>query len=147
MRDSDKFLEAIDDMIEILMGKRPNRALEKEMRMIERNGDRRSKDRGTQDRRVNYTKRAIEREMKMMKRARDEMGRYIGDDPTTLDVNEAWVSGHTPVKSPFPTPEPSMKWTRKQLIGYCNEFGVLHSSDDSKLQLLNKIKETYPNGL
>jgi hypothetical protein len=24
-------------------------------------------------------------------RARDEMGRYIGDDPETPDVNEAWV--------------------------------------------------------
>ena len=115
MRDSDKFLEAIDDMVEILMGKRPNRALEKEMRM--------------------------------MKRARDGNGRYIGDDPTTKDVNEAWVNGYTPVKSPFPTPKPSMKWTRKQLRGYCNEFGVLHSSYDSKKQLLEKIEETYPNGL
>ena len=111
MRDSDKFLEAIYDMIEIISGERPN-----------------------------YTKRAIEKEMTMMKRARDENGRYIGDDPTTKDVNEAWTSV-------FPTREPSMKWTKKQLIGYCNEFGVLHSDDDSKLQLLNKIEETYPNGI
>ena len=111
MRDSNKFLEAIYDMIEIISGERPN-----------------------------YTKRAIEKEMTMMKRARDENGRYIGDDPTTKDVNEAWVS-------PFPTPSPSIQWTRKQLIGYCNEFGVLHSDDDSKLQLLNKIEETYPNGI
>ena len=108
MRDSDKFLEAIDDMIEILTGNRPNRALEKEMRM--------------------------------MKRARDEMGRYIGDDPATKDVNEAWVSL-------FPTPKPSMKWTRKQLNDYCNEFGVLHSCYDNKKQLLEKINETYPNGI
>ena len=71
-------------------------------------------------------------------RARDENGRYIGDDPTTKDVNEAWVS-------PFPTPKPSMKWTKKQLIGYCNEFGVLHSSYDNKKQLLEKINEIYPN--
>ena len=108
MRDSDKFLEAIDDMVEILTGKRPNRALEKEVRM--------------------------------MKRARDENGRYKGDDPTTKDFNEAWVGGYTPVKSPFPTRKPSIQWTRKQLIGYCNEFGILHSSDDSKLQLLDKIE-------
>jgi len=73
-------------------------------------------------------------------RARDENGRYIGDDPTTEDVNEAWIS-------PLPTPKPSMKWTRKQLNDYCNEFGVLHSSYDNKKQLLEKINETYPNGL
>ena len=109
MRDSDKFLEAIYDMIEIISGERPN-----------------------------HTNTAIEKEMTMMKRARDENGRYIGDDPTTEDVNEAWVS-------PFPTPSPSIQWTRKQLIGYCNEFGVLHSDDDSKLQLLNKIEEVYPD--
>ena len=71
-------------------------------------------------------------------RARDENGRYIGDDPTTKDVNEAWVS-------PFPTPKPSMKWTKKQLVGYCNEFGVLHSYYDNKKQLLEKINEIYPN--
>ena len=127
-----KFLEAIHDMIEIITGERPE---------TKRNGDRRSVDRGTPDRRLNGTKLAIKKEYNlMMKRARNADGTYKGDDPTTKDVNEAWVS-------PFPTPEPSMKWTRKQLIGYCNEFGVLHSSDDSKLQLLNKIKETYPNGL
>ena len=111
MRDSDKFLEAIDDMVEILIGKRPN-----------------------------HTNRAIEKEMNLMERARDENGRYIGDDPTTEHINEAWVS-------PFPTPKPSIQWTRKQLIDYCNEFGVLHSDDDSKLQLLDRMKETYPNGL
>lgn len=27
----------------------------------------------------------------MLIRARDEMGQYIGDDPSTPDVNEAWV--------------------------------------------------------
>ena len=98
-----KFIEAINDMVEFITGKRPDSNEE-------------------------------------LVRARDENGRYIGDDPTTKDVNEAWTSV-------FPTREPSMKWTRKQLNDYCNEFGVLHSSDDSKLQLLNKIKETYPNGL
>ena len=128
MRDSDKFLEAIDDMIEILTGNRPNRALEKEMRMIER-------AKGYSKEHTQQWLDSVE-----LKRARDKNGRYIGDDPTTKDVNEAWVS-------PFPTPEPSMKWTKKQLIDYCNEFGVLHSTYDSKKELLGKIDGTYPNGL
>ena len=126
-----KFLEAIHDMIEIINGERP------------RNGDRRSKDRGTPDRRAKgYTKEHTQEwlDFAELKRARDKNGRYIGDDPTTKDVNEAWVS-------PFPTPEPSMKWTKKQLIDYCNEFGVLHGTYDSKKELLEKIDGTYPNGL
>ena len=122
-----KFLEAIHDMIEIITGERPE---------TKRNGDRRSEDRGTPDRRLNGTE--IKEIKKMMKRARNADGTYKGDDPTTKDVNEAWVS-------PFPTPSPSIQWTRKQLIGYCNTFGVLHSDDDSKLQLLNKIEEVYPD--
>tara|TARA_B100000287_G_C20223623_1_gene619160 strand:+ start:129 stop:404 length:276 start_codon:yes stop_codon:yes gene_type:complete len=86
MRDSDKFLEAIDDMIEILTGKRPNRALEKEMRMIERNGDRRSVDRGTGDRRSKP------------KRARGKKGKFLADNKMTKDFNEAWVGGKAPKK-------------------------------------------------
>ena len=136
MRDSDKFLEAIDDMVEILMGKRPNRALEKEMRMIER-------AKGFSE---EHTQEWLDY-VKGPKRARTKDGRYRGDDPTTKEFNEAWVSGHTPVKNPFPTPEPSMKWTKKQIIGYCNEFGVLHNSRASKKELLKNIKDTYPNGL
>ena len=128
MRDSSKFLEAIDDMIEILSGKRPNRALEKEMRMIER-------AKGYSKEHTQQWLDSVE-----LKRARDGNGRYIGDDPTTKDVNEAWVSS-------FPTPEPSMKWTKKQLTSYCNEFGVLHNSRASKKELLKNIKDTYPNGL
>ena len=85
---SDKFLEAIYDMVEILIGKRPN-----------------------------YTNRAIEKEMKLMKRARNADGTYKGDDPTTEHINEAWVS-------PFPTPKPSIKWTRKQLIDYCEALSL-----------------------
>ncbi len=96
-----KFIEAINDMVEFITGERPDSNEE-------------------------------------LVRARDENGRYIGDDPTTKDVNEAWVS-------PFPTPKPSMKWTKKQLVGYCNEFGVLHSCYDNKKQLLEKINEIYPN--
>tara|TARA_R110000796_G_scaffold219549_1_gene335573 strand:- start:128 stop:472 length:345 start_codon:yes stop_codon:yes gene_type:complete len=80
------------------------------------------------------------------KRARTK-GRYKADDKSTADVNEAWVGGKAPIKSPFPTPEPSMKWTRKQINDYCNEFGVLHKKYASKKELLNNIKETHPNGI
>ena len=129
-----KFLEAIHDMIEIITGERPE---------TKRNGDRRSEDRGTPDRRAKgYTKEHTQEWLDSveLKRARDEMGRYVGDDPTTKDVNEAWTSV-------FPTREPSIKWTKKQLIDYCNEFGVLHSSRASKKELLKDIKDTYPNGI
>ena len=46
---------------------------------------------------------ALEKEMKyaMMKkpkRARGKKGKYLADDPTTKDVNEAWVGGKAPKK-------------------------------------------------
>ena len=48
---------------------------------------------------------ALEKEMKMMyattkkpKRARGVKGRYLGDDPTTKEFNEAWVGGKSPKK-------------------------------------------------
>ena len=53
----DKFLETIHDMIEIIRGERPE---------TKRNGDRRSKDRGTSDRRLNGTKLAIKKEYNLM---------------------------------------------------------------------------------
>ena len=82
-----------------------------------------------------------------IKRARGKMGKFLADDKSTEYTNEAWVGGKAPIKSPFPTPEPSMKWTRKQINDYCNEFGVLHKKYASKKELLNNIKETYPNGI
>ena len=33
-----------------------------------------------------------------IKRTRDTLGRYIGDDPTTKNVNEAWEGGKAPKK-------------------------------------------------
>ena len=33
------------------------------------------------------------------KRSRGKKGRYLADDPTTKDVNEAWVGGKTPKKN------------------------------------------------
>ena len=138
-----KFLEAIYDMIEIINGERPKPPSDKDWETVRSGEDRRSKDRGTPDRRAKgYTEEHTQQWLDSveLKRARDENGRYIGDDPTTKDVNEAWTSV-------FPTREPSMKWTRKQLNDYCNEFGVLHSSRASKKELLKNIKDTYPNGL
>ena len=42
---------------------------------------------------------ALEKEMmKKPKRARGKKGRYLADDPTTKDVNEAWVGGKAPKK-------------------------------------------------
>ena len=32
------------------------------------------------------------------KRARNESGKYVGDDKSTKDVNEAWVGGKAPKK-------------------------------------------------
>ena len=48
--------------------------------------DRRSKDRGTSDRRSKP------------KRARGKKGRYLGDDLSTKEINEAWVGGKAPKK-------------------------------------------------
>jgi hypothetical protein len=89
-----KFLEAIYDMIEIINGERP------------RNGDRRSKDRGTPDRRAKgYTEEhtqlwldSVKDPQVKPKRARNKLGRYAGDDPTTKEFNEAWVGGKAPKK-------------------------------------------------
>jgi hypothetical protein len=82
-----KFLEAIHDMIEIITGERPE---------TKRNGDRRSKDRGTPDRRAKgYTKEHTKQWLDSVKkpkrkRARKKDGTFRGDDKSTPDVNEAW---------------------------------------------------------
>ena len=72
-----KFLEVIHDMIEIITGERPE---------TKRNGDIRSVDRGTADRRSKP------------KRARGKKGKFLADDKSTKDVNEAWVGGKAPKK-------------------------------------------------
>lgn len=35
---------------------------------------------------------------KSSKRAKDKKGQFLADDPSTLDINEAWVSGVSPAK-------------------------------------------------
>tara|TARA_R110002020_G_scaffold82687_7_gene205070 strand:- start:6234 stop:6437 length:204 start_codon:yes stop_codon:yes gene_type:complete len=37
-------------------------------------------------------------EKKMAKRAKDKNGKFIADDPSTPDVNEAYVDGKSPKK-------------------------------------------------
>ena len=38
--------------------------------------------------------------VEVVKRARDEDGQFVGDDPSTPDVNEAWEGGEPPKKTP-----------------------------------------------
>lgn len=40
----------------------------------------------------------FEEEVAEVKRARGKKGRFVADDPTTPDVNEAWVGGKAPKK-------------------------------------------------
>ena len=40
------------------------------------------------------------------KRARNDKGQLIGDDPSTPDVNEAWVGGKAPAKKSITTGPP-----------------------------------------
>ena len=79
MSDLERFNEMVDELWELVFGT-------KRRSETERNGDRRSKDRGTSDRRSKP------------KRARGKKGRYLGDDKSTKDVNEAWVGGKAPKK-------------------------------------------------
>ena len=81
-----KFLEAIHDMIEIITGERPESPTDKDWETVRSGEDRRSKDRGTSDRRSKP------------KRARGKKGRYLGDDLSTKEINEAWVGGKAPKK-------------------------------------------------
>ena len=53
----------------------------------------------------NWPFKALEKEGMLMgkikqkpKRARGKKGKYLADDPTTKDINEAWVGGKAPEK-------------------------------------------------
>ena len=97
-----KFLEAIHDMIEIITGKRPEIPSDKDWETVRSGEDRRSVDRETTDRRAKgyteeHTKEWLD-SVKKPKRARDDKGRYKGDDKMTDDINEAWVGGKAPPK-------------------------------------------------
>ena len=90
-----KFLEAVHDMIEIITGERPESPTDKDFETVRSGEDRRSVDRETSDRRAEgYT----EDNSYYLQRARDEVGRYRGDDKSTPNINEAWVGGKAPKK-------------------------------------------------
>ena len=75
--DSDKFLEAIDDILEIIWGsKKEEKKPTVKMGKIPYEGMTSVKP----------------------KRARTKKGRYKGDDKSTKDINEAWVGGKAPKK-------------------------------------------------
>ena len=70
-----KFIEAINDMVEIITGEKPK---QKVMR-----------DKGFSE---EHTQQWLDWANEP-KRARGKKGRYLADDPTTKGVNEAWVGG------------------------------------------------------
>ena len=46
----------------------------------------------------------------MAERARNDKGQLIGDDPSTPEVNEAWVGGTAPSKSAKKKDTTSIIW-------------------------------------
>ena len=55
----------------------------------------------------------VEAEVKEVKRARNDKGQLIGDDPDTLDVNEAWEGGKAPKKTTAKKKTTKKKTTKK----------------------------------
>ena len=97
MSDLERFNEIVDELWELVFGtvRRPEVKFkdmmkkatdDKDWETVRSGEDRRSKDRGTSVRRSKP------------KRARGKKGRYLGDDKSTKDVNEAWVGGKAPKK-------------------------------------------------
>ena len=75
-----KFLEAIHDMIEIITGERPKQETE---------------------RAKGFTKEETQMwldSVREPKRARGKKGKFLADDKSTPDVNEAYSDGRTPKK-------------------------------------------------
>ena len=110
MSDLERFNEIVDELWELVFGtvRRPEVKFkgmmkkatdDKDWETVRSGEDRRSKDRGTSDRRLNGTKLAIKKEYNlMMKRARNADGKFKADDKSTKDFNEAWVGGKAPKK-------------------------------------------------
>ena len=65
-------------------------------------------------------------------RAREEDGQYKGDDPSTPDVNEAYVSGAPP--------------TRTELEVKAKELGITFRSNIGDKKLLEKIEAKLAEG-
>ncbi len=73
-----KFIEAINDMVEIITGERPKKETE---------------------RAKGFTKEETQMwldSVREPKRARGKKGKFLADDPRTKEFNEAWVSGKAP---------------------------------------------------
>ena len=124
-----RFQELVDDVWELVFGtvRRPEVKFkdmmkkatdDKDWETVRSGEDRRSKDRGTSDRRLNgtkikeMTKRAkgytkehtqlwldsVKDPQVKPKRARTKKGTYRADDKSTKEFNEAWVGGKAPKK-------------------------------------------------
>ena len=80
----------------------------------------------------NTLEEAVNGEAKPLKRARNEDGEYIGDDPSTPDVNEAWVEDSAP--------------TRDEMEAKAKELGVSFKRNTKDKQLLALIEEKLLKG-
>ena len=65
-------------------------------------------------------------------RARDKEGQYVGDDPSTPDVNEAYVANAPP--------------TRKEITEKAKELGIEFKKNISSEKLLALIEEKLEAG-
>ena len=75
-----KFIEAINDMVEIITGERPKKETE---------------------RAKGFTKEETQMQLDSVrepKRARGKKGKFLADDKLTTYTNEAWVGGKAPKK-------------------------------------------------
>ena len=75
-----KFIEAINDMVEIITGERPKKETE---------------------RAKGFTKEETQMwldSVREPKRARGKKGKFLADNKMTKDFNEAWVGGQAPKK-------------------------------------------------
>lgn len=70
-------------------------------------------------------------------RARDKSGKYKGDDPSTPDVNEAYVGGEAP---PKPTWHPRMN--KAELLSVAEEEGVGGlSMENTKAEIVKALRK------
>ena len=73
-----KFIEAINDMVEIITGERPEQETERAKGYTKE-----------------HTKQWLD-SVKKPKRARGKKGKFLADNKMTKDFNEAWVGGKAP---------------------------------------------------
>ena len=85
MSDLERFNELVDDIWEMVFGtkRRP------ETNLVEKSATTKSRKK---------VQGWIEEQQKKPNRARGKKGKYLADDKSTKDVNEAWVGGKAPKK-------------------------------------------------